>query len=106
MRLLAALDVRQKLAAELPHRLLDRPAGAVGQPADRGTRHDADAVADLFEDGEVLLPALPPADAIDDLQHPAGPFAARRALAARFVLEEPADVVKDVHHRRVLVDDR
>src|SRR5437867_1570389 len=91
VRLLAALDVRLELGAELPHRLLDRPAGAVGQAADRRARHDADLLADLLEDLQVLEATLPPADAIDDLEHPAGALAAGRTLAARLVLEEAAD---------------
>src|SRR5437762_2417212 len=68
--LLAALDVTPELLLELADRLLDRPAGAVGQTADRRPRHDADAVAHLFEDLQILLPALAATDAIHDLEHP------------------------------------
>ena len=93
-------------AAELADGVLDRPAGAVGQAADRRARHDADLVADLFEDVQVLQPALAAADAVDDLQHPAGAFAAGRTLAARLVGEEPADVVQHIDDAGLVVEDR
>src|SRR5207249_4789287 len=82
---LAAADVFLELAAELLDRVLHRPASPVREAADRRARHDADAVADLFQNLEVFKPALAALDALANLQHPAGPFAARRALAARFV---------------------
>ena len=49
--------------------------------------------------------AVARADALQDLRHPARPLAARRALAARFVREEPAAVVQHVDHARLVVDD-
>ena len=63
-------------------------------------------VADLVEDLQVFEPALPAAHAVRDLQHPAGPLAARRALAARFVGEEAADVVEHVDDAGLVVEDR
>ena len=48
----------------------------------------------------------PAADALDHLEHPAGPLAARRALAARLVGEEPAGVVQQVDHDGLVVDHR
>src|SRR5262245_55807801 len=94
VRLLAGLDVLLELRPELTDGVLDRPAGAVGQAADRRPRHDADLVADLLQDLQVLRPALPAAHAIDDLEHPPRPLAARRTLAARLVREEAARVVQ------------
>src|SRR5262245_47662896 len=93
-RLLATLDVGLELGAELPDGELDRPAGAVRQAADGRPRHDANPVADLLEDGQVVVPALPAADAVDDLVHPARALAAGRALPAGLVIEEAADVVE------------
>src|SRR5262245_61075170 len=83
--LLPALDVRLELGAELLDRILDRPAGAVGQAADGRAGDDADAVADVGEDVEVLAAALAGSQALDDLQHPAGALATRRTLPARLV---------------------
>ena len=42
---------------------------------------------------------------VHDLEHPAGPLAARRALAAALVGEEPAGVVQHVDHAGLVVDD-
>src|SRR5262249_56893767 len=100
-----AIDVRLDLGPELLHGVLDRPAGAVGQAADRRPRHDADAVADLREDVQVLQPALPALDAADDLLHPARPLAARGTLAARLVGEKATNVVQNVDDAGFLVED-
>src|SRR5262249_18309091 len=51
-------------------------------------------------------PALPAADALGHLQHPAGPLAAGRTLAARLMLEEPANVVENVHDAGLFVENR
>ena len=40
------------------------------------------------------------------LQHPAGPLAAGRTLAARLVLEEAANVVQDIDDAGLFVEDR
>src|SRR5947199_6217674 len=74
---LAAADVLLELTPELADGGLHRPARPVGQPADRRARHDADLVADLLQDGQVLLAPLAAADAVHDLEHPAGALAAR-----------------------------
>src|SRR5262249_35978153 len=64
------------LPAELLHRVLDRPARAVGQAADRRPGHDADRLADLVEDVQVLDPPQAAADALGDLEHPGRTLAA------------------------------
>src|SRR5262249_19403799 len=103
---LTVADILLELGAELTDRLLDRPAGAVGQPADRRTGHDADGVADLLQYLQVLRAPLSAAQAVGHLQHPAGAFPARRTLAARFMSEEPADVVQHIDDAGRLVEDR
>ena len=50
--------------AELADRGLDRPGGAVGQAADRRAGNDADRVADLQQQVEVLEPAAAGLDAV------------------------------------------
>ena len=99
-----ALDVLFELAAELADRVLDRPGGAVGQAADRGAGHDADRVADLQQQVEILQPALAGLDAVEHRRATSRSFAAGRALAAAFVGEEAADVVQEVDDRHGLVE--
>src|SRR5438105_1380136 len=101
----AGLDVRLELGAELLDRVLDRPAGTVRQAADGGPRNDADAMADVRQDVEVLAPPLAVAHALQDLQHPARPLAAGRTLSARLMREEASDVVADIDDARILVED-
>ena len=62
--------------------------------------------ATSIEDVQIFQPALAAADAVDDLEHPAGALAARRTLAARLVGEEPADVVQHIDDAGLLVEDR
>src|SRR5262245_34135659 len=95
-----------ELLAELADGRLHRPARAVGQSADCCTRHDADAIRHVDQNIEILAPPAPPANAVDDLEHPSRPFAARRALPATLVAEELANVVKHIDHRGLVVDDR
>src|SRR5207253_2821044 len=103
---LPAAEVLLELRPELAHGVLHWPTGAVGQAADRRARHDADGIANLLQDLQVLQPALATAEALHDLVHPAGALAARRTLAARLVGEEPGDVVHDVHDAGRLVENR
>src|SRR5262245_37688249 len=62
-------------------------------------------MADVGEDVKVLPASLALADALQDRQHPAGALPAWRALAARFMREEPRDVVGHLDDARVLVED-
>src|SRR5262249_32419740 len=98
-------DALFQFRPELADDVLHRPAGAVGQAADRRAGHDADAVADLLQDLQVLQPPLPLADAVGDLQHPPGPLAARRTLAARLVGEKATDIVENLDDAGRLVED-
>src|SRR5436309_12962531 len=84
----AALDRGLELAAKLADSGLHRPAGTVREPADGRARHDPHSVRDINENVEVLAPALPAPDALNDFKHPAGPFAARRAVPATLVAED------------------
>src|SRR3954452_25193810 len=88
LALLPALDVGLQLGAEFLDGVPDRPARAVGQSADGRAGHDADAHADVEQDVEIVPAPLAAADAVDDLEHPAGPLPARRTLAAGLVGEE------------------
>src|SRR5260370_1114837 len=49
----AARDVLFKLRPKLLERVFDRPSGAVGQSANRRTRHDPDPVRDVIERVEI-----------------------------------------------------
>ncbi len=65
--------------------------------------NDADRVADLQQQVEI---AQPPSTGLDPFEHgqrPGRSFAAGRALAAAFVLEEPATVVQEIDHRNGFV---
>src|SRR5207237_6769826 len=65
----------------------------------------ANLVADFIENLQDLYPALAAADAVHDLQHPAGALAARRTLAARLVRKEPAGVIQQIDDAGLLVED-
>src|SRR5581483_3677206 len=78
----SAADKVLELLAKLGDRGLDGPTRPVGQAANRRARHDADGVADFLENVQIFHPALAATDAFDNLQHPAGALATRRALAA------------------------
>src|SRR5262249_31421242 len=67
---------------------------------------DADPVADLLENLQILEPALTAPQSIGDPQHPARSLAARRALTARLMSEEATDVVQDIDDARLIVEDR
>src|SRR5262249_10998204 len=102
----AAADVVLQLRPEFAHGILHRPAGAVRQAADRRAGHDPHTIADLIKNVQVFEPAAAAADAVGDLQHPAGSLAARRTLAARLVLEKATDVVQHIDDGGRLVKDR
>ena len=92
-------DVIFQFAAELADGVLDGPGGAVGQAANRRAGNDADRVADLQQQIEILQPAAAGLDAIEHLQGPVRALAAGCTLAATFVGEETATVVQEIEHR-------
>jgi len=98
------LDVVLELPAEFLDRVLDRPGGAVGEPADRRAGHHAHRVADLGEQVEIPQASLAGLDPFEHPQRPARALAARRALTARLVGEEAAGVVQEVDDAHRLVD--
>src|ERR1700722_5492401 len=104
-RLLAPTDVIFQLRTEFCNRILDRPTGAVREAADGGAGHDADRLRHFIENIEVFLAALAGPNAVEHLHHPASPLAARRALSARFVSEEPADIIENIDDAGLLVED-
>ena len=79
--------------------------GPIGEAADRRPGHHAHGVADLGEELEILEPALAGADPLEHPQRPGRSLAARRALPAGFVGEEPAGIVEEVDDAHCLVDD-
>src|ERR1700730_4811514 len=94
MTLLSAANVFLQFPAELADDVLDRPAGAVGEAANRGAGHDAHLVADLVQDLQVFQSALAAPHPVGDLEHPAGALPARRTLPSRLMGEEATDVVQ------------
>src|SRR5947199_6414414 len=81
-RAAALLPVRDVLVLEVLHRRCDRAGGAVTERAEGATE---DVVARVEQRGDVLRVALALLESLEDLHHPVGAFAARRALAARLV---------------------
>src|SRR5262245_31163125 len=79
---LLVLDVVDELVAEVLDEALHRQRGGVAERADRASR---DVVRDVVEQIQVLHAALAVLDAVDHPVEPAGAFAARRALPARFL---------------------
>src|SRR5207248_3384682 len=62
-----------------------------------------DVVADVEQEVEVLLAAGALLDAVHHLVEPARAFTARRALTARFVVEEAGDAPRRPHRARGVV---
>src|SRR6476469_1907210 len=89
------LDVVLELAAEMFDEALDRQRRGVAQRADRAA---LDVVGDGRQHVDVLGPARAVLDAIDHSPQPAGAFAARRALAARFLEIEVRQPQQALHH--------
>src|SRR5690606_27639570 len=95
-------DVGEVLVAELLDRARHGCGRGIAEHADRGARH---VLPDVEQYIQVLLPALTPLDAAEDLGQPPGALAAGRALAAGLVgveLHDPPDLLHDagriVHH--------
>src|SRR5947207_1434828 len=113
MRAAAFLHVHEELVAEHAHRGHDRARDRRPERADRRLLRwpretGSDVVADVEEQVEVVVAAGARLDAPKHLLEPAAPLAARRALPARLVREEPGDPPRRPHHARGLVhgDDR
>src|SRR5207247_10131735 len=81
-RTAALVDVGLELGPELGHVARDRHRRRVPERAEAMAE---DPVADVEEQVELGLLGAPGLDLLQDLHHPAGPLAARRALAARLV---------------------
>src|SRR5262249_53143316 len=106
MTLLSCPQVLLELRPELADGVFHRPARTVRQTANRRAGHDADLVADFFENLQILQPALALAQAVGHLQHPTGPLAAGRTLAARLMGEKPTNIVQNVNDAGFLVEHR
>src|SRR5829696_5021756 len=87
-RAAAIVDVRLELAAELVDIACDRHRRRV---AERAQALAEDAVADVEQEIELALRCAAVLDLAQDLDHPARPLAARRALAARLMHVELGD---------------
>src|SRR5512138_3463040 len=83
----AVVDHVLELVAEVLEEALHRPRGGVAERADGVA---LDAARDVDQQLQVVPVALPGHDPADHAVHPAGAFAARRALAARLTLIEAA----------------
>src|SRR5947208_16658351 len=84
-RAAALLPVRDVLVLEVLHRRRDRTRCAVTECAEGTTE---DVVAGVEQCRDVLRVALALLEPLEDLHHPVGAFAARRALAAGLVRVE------------------
>src|SRR5256885_7785110 len=76
----AGANVVAELAAELVDVARDRHRGRV---AERAEAVAEDPVADVEQEVEVVLLGVAVLDPVQELHHPAGALAARRALVAR-----------------------
>src|SRR6266511_1916258 len=101
-RAAAAADVLAELGAEELEGGDDRAGRPVPEGAERAAE---DRVADVLEGVHVLLPALPGLEPAQDLAHPVGALAARRALAAGLVGVELGEVEAGVDDADVLGHD-
>src|SRR5688572_30532037 len=95
-------DVKEVLVAEALQRGHDRPRrrlaeGTDGRPLGRPRQAGVDVVRDVGQQLEVLLAAGARLDATHRLLEPARALAARRALAAALVREEPNQVPRGAH---------
>src|SRR5580698_1149725 len=96
----AVVYVVLELVAVMLDEALHRPSGGIAEGAD-GVAFDL--LRDVHQHVQVFLPALAVLDALDDPVHPAGAFAARRALAAGFGIVEARDALQHLHHAGGLV---
>src|SRR5580698_6016116 len=91
----AVVYVVLELVAVMLDEALHRPGGGVAEGTDGMA---LDLLRDVHQHVQVFLPALAVLDALDDPVHPAGAFAARRALAAGFRIVEARDALQHIHH--------
>src|SRR5947208_5848176 len=109
-RALPVFDVDEELVPEHADGRDDRGGNGRAEDADRclprrpgQTR--GDVVAHIEEEVEVLLAPRTVLDAVHDLVDPARTLAARRALAARLVVEEAGDAPSRPHRAGGVVHD-
>src|SRR6185295_12917309 len=76
----AVVDHVLELVPEVLEEALHRPRRRIAERADGVT---FDAIRHIEQQAQLLAPALAGDDALQQAVHPAGAFAARRALAAR-----------------------
>ena len=100
-RTAASVDVRHELGAELVDVARDRDRRRL---AERAQALAVDPVAHVQQQVELGLLRLAGLEPAQDLRHPARPFAARRALAARLVLVELRDADAELHHAAAVVE--
>src|SRR5436305_2423295 len=100
-RAAALVDVALELLPVLRHVARHRHRHGVPE---RTQALAENAVADVQEQVELALPGLAHLDAADDLDAPARPLPARRALAAALVPVELGDPQRQLHHARAVVD--
>src|SRR6185312_2730322 len=98
-------DVMLELGAEVLDEAFDRQRGGIAERADRAP---LDVVGDVRKKIEILGAAVAVLDPVDHPPEPPGAFAARRALAARFLEVEVRQPQEALHHaaRVVQHDDR
>src|SRR4030042_5062756 len=102
MSILGMGEVSLQLPAEF---LTDRQNGQGGSIPERAERLALDIGGQADDRVDVVLFALSPGQAFDNLVDPGRPAPAGRALAARFVGIELDHSLEDVQDRRLPVDD-
>src|SRR4029453_7507500 len=95
-------DVTVKLVPELLRVARDAPDREIAECAERLA---LDSVADVDEEIEVVLRSVSSLDLLQQLDEPARPLPAGRALAARLVHVELLRSQGELHHAGALVDD-
>src|SRR3954465_12428422 len=100
-RAAALLDVRLELAAELAQVALHRIHREVAQRAQRAPE---DARAAALDQIQIRVLAAAVLDLLQELDEPASPLAARRALPAGLVHVELLRAERELHHAAPLVD--
>ena len=95
-------DVGEVFIAEFADGAEHRVRGRTTQSAERRFFHQR---GESFELVEVFKLALALGDSLEDLEHSSGSFAAGRTLSTRLVLREGHEVMGDVDHAIVFVED-
>jgi hypothetical protein len=94
------VEMALELVAELRDVARHRHCGRV---AERAEAVAEDPVADVQQEIELALLRLARLDLLEQVDHPPGPLAARRALPARLVLVELRDPEAELHHAAAVV---